>query len=550
MRALLLAAVAVLTACEGDIVGSRPELTATTPASVPVRPPAPGVVPGPVEPPPEPPPFAPAPALMHRLTQAQVRHALDEHFGVTVATPLPPDVSAVTFASLGAARVASNEQDVERYDAMAREVADTLATRTDRPWAGCRPTNAQDACVTDYLSSTARRLFRRAPTADELASLRAIVAAGGTDPAQLEAGLRWALVAMLQSPAFLYQSWDAQPAADGFRRLTGASLASRLAFFLWDSVPDEALLDAVDAGDLDTTEGLARTVDRMLADPRAADLGGRFFSEAWGVAALTSFSRSTTLYPAWGDALLGSMRREFSTRVNDVTAADADVRTLFDGQRGYADANLADVYGVVSMGFSPVTFDARRRGLLTSAAVLTASNTHTESSAPILRGLFVLERLLCRSMPTPPAGLLDRVLAEEVHKPARSNKTRVEERRADPTCWGCHQQMDPVGLTFEHFDGIGRHRTQAGMFAVESEGAFEGQPVSSAPDLSAMLRDDPRVTRCMTEQVLSAATGHVLRPSEERAVDAALASFQSSGFRFRALARAVATSDAFRLVAP
>ena len=549
MRALLLAALTFFAACDGTILGSRPEAPArTSPPPPVVIPPSP--VPEPVDPPRVVPPFAPAPARMHRLTQSQLKHALVEHFGVDVTTALPPDVTAVTFASLGAARVASNEQDVERYDAMAREVAETLATRADRPWAGCRPTNVQDACVTIYLSNTTRLLFRRAATAAELTTLRDVVTAGGTESAALELGLRWALVAMLQSPAFLYQAWDSQPSADGFRRLSGAALASRLAFFLWDSVPDEALLDAAEAGELDTSEGLSRTVDRMLADPRARDAGGRFFSEAWGVAALTSFSRSTTLYPAWGDALLGSMRREFTTRVNDVTTADADLRTLFDGQRGYADATLAGVYGVTATGFGPVSFDERRRGLLTSAAVLTASNTHTESSAPILRGLFVLERLLCRSMPTPPAGLLDRVLAEEVHKPARSNKTRVEERRADPTCWGCHQQMDPVGLTFEHFDGIGRHRTQAGMFPVESDGAFDLRPVSSAPDLSAMLRDDPRVTRCMTEQLLSAATGHVLRPSEERAVDAALASFETSGFRFGALARAIATSDAFRLVAP
>lgn len=547
MRALLLAALTAFTACEGSILGSRADVS--NPAPVPVIVP-PGTRREQVDPPRVAPPFLPAPVRMHRLTQAQVKHALVEHFGVEVTTALPPDVTSVTFASLGAARVASNEQDVERYDAMAREVAETLEARSDRPWAGCSASTVHDACVTRYLSSTARLLFRRAATADELTTLRAVVAAGGTDPAELAVGLRWALVAMLQSPAFLYQSWDSQPSPNGFRGLSGASLASRLAFFLWDSVPDEALLDAAEAGELDTSEGLSRTVDRMLADPRATDLGGRFFSEAWGVSALTSFSRSTTLYPAWGDALLGSMRREFSTRVDDVANTDADLRTLFDGQRGYADANLADVYGVAASGFGPVSFDARRRGLLTSAAVLTASNTHTESSAPILRGLFVLERLLCRSMPTPPAGLLDRVLAEEVHKPARSNKTRVEERRVDPTCWGCHQQMDPVGLTFEHFDGIGRHRTQAGPFPVESDGAFDTRPVSSAPDLSAMLRDDPRVTRCMTEQLLSAATGHVLRPSEERAVDAALATFQTSGFRFRTLARAVATSDAFRFVAP
>jgi hypothetical protein len=152
-------------------------------------------------------------------------------------------------------------------------------------------------------------------------------------------------------------------------------------------------------------------------------------------------------------------------------------------------------------------------------------------------------------MPTPPAGLLATVLAEEVHKPARSNRTRVEERRANATCWGCHQAMDPVGLAFEDFDGVGRFRTdEAGGFPVDSAGEFEGTPVTSVPELSALLRDDARVTRCMTQQLLSSATGHVLRASEARAVEAAFTHFASNGFRFRALAAGIAASDAFRLL--
>lgn len=541
MRAATLTTILLLAGCDGLVLGPRPRTE--TPAA-PLPPPTP-------QPPEELPAFAPAPALMHRLTQSQVRHTLADVLGVQLTTPLPPDAASMTFASLGAARVATTEQDVEAYQAMAHEAVEAFAARADSALATCQPDAVTDACVDELLRTTGRRLFRRAVSDAELDTWRAVVTAGGQDAAALDVGLRFALEAMLQSPNFLYQAWDARPVAgQPFPRLTGESLASRLAFFLWDASPDDALLDAAAAGALDTDDGLAAAVDRMLDDPRAESLPRRFFGEAWGVAALNLDARSTTLYPEWSDPLLAAMRAELSALVDEASTGDADVRSLFDAQHGYGDDTLASLYGVSGVtGVGPFPWDSGRRGVLSSAALLVASNTHTESSAPILRGLFVLERLLCRSMPTPPAGLLDSVLAEEVHKPARSNRTRVEERRANPTCWGCHQAMDPVGLAFEGFDGVGRARTvEAGGYPVDSAGEFEGTPVASVPALSALLRDDTRVTRCMTQQLLSSATGHVLRASEARAVEAAFSRFQSSGFRFRALVTGIATSDAFRLL--
>jgi hypothetical protein len=487
---------------------------------------------------------------MHRLTQSQLRNAIQDVLEVEFTGPLPTDISGGTFASLGASLVSSNDQDVEQYQAMAAQVADAVAAKQNGALSKCKPTAANDPCIETFLSTMGRSLFRRPLSTVELDAYRRVVTAQGANAAQLTAGLRWALVAMLQAPSFLYQAWDTVP-QQAFLRLDGRSLATRLALFAWDSVPNSSLLDAADRGALDTPDGLAQTIKTVLDHPRAAQLGARFFSEAWGVSALEIGSKSNTAFPDWNATLLDSMQREFRALAANATGPQSDVRTLFDGEKAYVDATLAKIYGVPApASFKEVSLDSRRRGLLTSAAVLAASNTHADASAPILRGLFVLDRLLCLSIPTPPPGLLERVMMEEQMKPPRSNRTQVDERMADNQCSGCHRQMDPIGLAFEAFDGIGRHRTTAGMFPVDSSGSFEGVKVTSVPELSVRLRDDERVTRCMVEQTLSASTGHVLQESEARAVAQANETFKATGYRYRSLVESVLSSDAFVLVAP
>lgn len=497
--------------------------------------------------------FEPAPGAMFRLTVRQYHNSIRDIFGPEIVVNVQLDVDETTelFKSIGASKVGTSVAGVEAYRAAAFDIAEQLfADPSSQPWLeGCTATSSGDACVREAIAEVGGRLWRRPMTDEEVGRYAALVDAPHEEGNEPQIGFKYAIAALIESPHFIYVPMIGEPTDEpGVRRYTDWEMASRLSLLLWDSTPDEALLDAAAAGELLNGDGVQTQVRRMLTDERASDLLVRFFGEAWHVDGLTVVGKDPAAFPNWSQDLVDDYRTEFDMVLEQMMADDADARSLFDSTTTFANPELAALYGLPpgdGDGFSEIDLGDQRFGLLTSGAVL-AANSPSDRSSPTIRGKFVLERLLCGFVPPPPPNV-DDVLPEDDGEP-KTTRDRLAEHRENPSCAGCHNLIDPLGLTLEHYDGIGVWRDQELGFDIDASGEYDGEVFEGAADLAGYLASDPRFSTCMSQQVLSFAAGREIREEDEEMIVNIAASFEDSEFQLRELVVGVTTSAAFRFI--
>lgn len=369
--------------------------------------------------------------------------------------------------------------------------------------------------------------------------------------------MRLAVAGILQSPYFLYRVELGQPDPDepGWRRLDGFEMASRIAFLIWNTAPDDALLDAAERGDLDTPEGVAAEAERLLDDERASVAIQEFFAQYLDLGRLDGVARDPANYPLFTPGMALAMRREVELLVDDVVAKRGDARSIFSTRTTFVNADLAALYGVEAPGADAATFvpvelapDGPRAGLLTLGAFLTM-NAHETQTSPTARGKYVRERVLCQTVQPPPPDV-DTTLDPPSGGEPQTVRERLEQHRENPACAGCHAFIDPPGFLFEHFDSIGAYRTVLpGDLPVDSSGDLDGVPLAAARALAAALEGDPRVGRCMVQQLFRHALGRLDAKGEEPALDDIDARFADDHYDFRALVLELVAHDGFRYVA-
>jgi hypothetical protein len=499
-------------------------------------------------------PFEPPVATMMRLTSEQYRNSLTDVFGaeLTLVNALEADETNRVYLSLGASQVGTSQRGVEQYQDAALALAEQLmAERNKLPLlSGCTPSAATDPCIKRVVSNVGLRLWRRPLLPAEVDRYAQIVSVAGTGAAELQLGMKFMLATMIQSPHFLYVAFVGEKDPDsGLQRFTNYEMASRLAYFLWNSTPDEALLQAAADGQLVTTSGISAQVDRMLKGPRARGLPARFFAESWKVSRLSLQSKDAQAFPAWSQTRLDAYQEEFRRVLEDIVFdRDADIRDVFTGKQTFASAALNDTYGLKlsGNGFEKVTLGPEYAGLLTSGAVM-AANAFAQRTSPTQRGVFVREQILCDEIPAPPQD----VDTGDIQNgdPSLPIRERLTEHRENPACSGCHALFDPIGLSFEAFDGMGQHRdTFAGM-PIDTSGDIDGKAIANPVELAQHLREQEKTSLCMTKQLLTFATGHEMGAMQEGAIDVATKRFRENDHRFKALTMAVSTSPDFRFFA-
>jgi hypothetical protein len=502
-------------------------------------------------------PFEPAAAVLPRLTALQYRQSLEDLFGNDLpATPVEVDTNPMLFYSIGATTTSLSERGAQQYADAAATITDTIFANPTRAETlmGCRALAPGDVCVEGFLRVFGRRLFRRPLASDELARWLAVA----TDTAEGDAnrGVRLALFGMLQSPSFVYRIETGEPDPDDATRYryTSYEMAQRMSYLLWNTTPDEQLLEAAERGDLVTDAGLEEQAMRLLEDERARRAVQAFFAQYLDLGRLNDVTRDAAVYPLYTPTLTRSMRTEIELLVDDlVFRRDGDIRGIFSAQRTFVNDELAALYGVDAPGatavaFVPVEFDdaVPRAGVLTSGAFL-AMNAHPTETSPTLRGKYVRERVLCQPVPPPP-GDVDLDLTSGMGRPP-TLRERLELHRTNPVCAACHAFIDPPGFLFEHYDSIGVYREEAEGHPVNASGDLDGQPLDDARDLAAVLRDDPRVAECMVKQLYRHANGRIEDPGEEAALQELTARFESVGYRFRELLVELVLSEGFRTLA-
>lgn len=490
------------------------------------------------------PAFSPPEPALRRLTIRQYQNTVRDLFGADIVPPssLEPDATLEGLASLGAAISSTSPLGVERYESGAIQLADQRFSGAVDPLP-CQPTGPADAaCAEQYVREEGRRLFRRPLTDEEAQRYTALLLGVGADAVDFRAGARFALVAMLQSPHFVYRSEHAPGTLDPYE------LASRLSYFLWNGPPDEVLLAAAADGTLETADGRAAQVDRMMEDPRFRRGLRDFFIELLELEQLSSLSKDPNVFPHASPELWASAKEQTLYTIEDlVIDRDGDYRDLMTGREVWVDSRLAALYGIPAPtldGFAWATLpeDGGRRGLLGHASLL-GIHAHAVSSSATRRGKFVRGTLLCQVVPPPPADV-DTSLPEP-DADAKTLRERLLVHQEDPTCAGCHILLDNVGLGLENFDGVGRWRTRENDAPIDASGVLDGHDFADAVGLGEAIAAHDNFGPCLAERMASYAVGHLPTDGEEAWIDWLAEDFVASEFHVRSLMRRIAASDAF-----
>jgi hypothetical protein len=498
--------------------------------------------------------ISPGAAPLRRLTQSQYNNVVRDLLGdkTRPADGFPPDQTTGTFSNNAASQTVSPLL-AQSYQQAAESLAASAVANTSAILP-CDPAKAgEDACAAQFVQTFAKRAYRRPLVQAEVDALVALYT-DNRQGATFQNGIQAVLEAVLNSANFLYMPElglvDQKKPGDVVP-LAPYEMASRLSFFLWNSMPDDTLFAAADAGQLSTVEQITAQAKRMIADPKAHDATRELFDQWMNLKGLAAASKDATTYPAYTAAVKSSMLAETRAFLDYVMwQSDGKVSTLLTAPVSFLDANTASIYGLPApsgSGLVKTQLDpSQRAGILTQPAVLTTLAKPNQSS-PILRGKFVRERFLCQQLPPPPPGLV--IVPPEV-KPGSTTRQRFGEHDKNPACAGCHSLMDPLGFGFEHFDGIGMFRTTDQGLPVDSTGNVTSSdvdgPFDGVPDLAKKLAGSKEVQECVATEFYRYTLGRAETDADKCSLDAVKATFATKGQDMRELLVAITITDAFR----
>ncbi len=418
----------------------------------------------------------------------------------------------------------------------------------------CRPTDPREeqACAQKILSTLMRRAYRRSISEADVERPMAFYREGRSER-DFDAGIGKALSAVLMNPEFLFRvEVDPEKASAGAAyRISDLELASRLSFFLWSSLPDDALLDSAIRGELRRPDVLDRHVRRMLADPRSYNLASNFAGQWLRVRNLTSVDPNVRLYPDFDDNLRQAFRLETELFVDSVLREDRSVLDLLRADYTFLNERLAKHYGIPNVygsRFRRVALGpgSTRGGLLRHGSILAVTSYATRTS-PVIRGVWVLSNIV--GAPPPPP--IPNVPALDGNVPANLPvRERMAAHRSNPVCANCHRTIDPVGFALENFDAVGRWREQEGDSGpIDVAGALPGLgEVKGIAGLEeGLLRRPELFAGTLTEKLLTFALGRGVEYYDAPAVRKILREAQPGGYRFSSLILGIVKSAPFQM---
>ena len=503
-------------------------------------------------------------AMMRRLTPEQYANIIEEVFGpsIELGGRFEPELRVNALNEVGSGRLSMSSLGMSQFDSMARSVASQVISEKSRDiMIPCKPasvTAPDDACARQFLGHAGGLLFRRPMTKDELESYVKAAHAATVTAKDFYTGLSLTLGAVLSSPQFLFRQATVEPDPEnrGQFRLDAQSKATRLSFFLWNSMPDAALMAAAAKGELNSKKGIEKQVTRMLASHRLEDGVRAFFADMLQLDGLSSLAKDTTLYPKF-DAMVARDAREQTLRtiVDLLVEHRGDYRDLYTARKTYLTQALASVYRIPLVNDVPngsqdiwqayeLPEGDPRAGLLTEISFV-ALNSHPGRSSPTIRGKALREVILCQKVPAPPGDVKFDIVQDTSNPVYRTARARLTAHRTNPVCAGCHKLIDPMGLALENFDGSGAFRTTENDVAIDTSGELDGVKFTNAAELGKVVRDNPATTACVVDRLVSYGLGRAPVAGEHTWVDGLKAGFIKNGHVIPDLMQKIATSPEF-----
>jgi hypothetical protein len=508
----------------------------------------------------EPTPAA-GPPQMRRLTEAEYRASIADIFSpdIPIVGRFAPGLREDGLLSLGTSKEGMSAFSVEQYDASARGIAAAVLSDANRakyvPCHVSAKTKFDNACANKFVSHYGELLFRRPLTHEETKQFVTDARAASAKLGGFYKGLEFALSGMLISPQFLLRIERVvpEPGHPGQFRLDAYSTATRLSFFLTDSTPDEQLLRAAGAGELNKQAGLEKQVNRLIASPRYPTAIRAFFQDMLQFDQFSSTDKDPVIYPAYNSvAAADAQEQTLKTIVNLLIDKRGDYRDLFTTRDTFFTRALGVIYGVpvaTRHGWEAGQYsaDSDRSGILTDVSFL-ALHSHPGRSSATLRGRAIREIFLCQKIPDPPPNVNFAIVQDPSNKAMPTARIRLEAHRTQPYCASCHRLMDPIGLSLENFDGVGMFRSTENGALIDASGTLDGKDFTTPQGLGQAIHDHPQTPRCLVQRLYSTAVGRSPSHDEKPTIDYLEQTFQADGYRVPDLMRAIALSKSFYAV--
>jgi len=494
---------------------------------------------------------APGAAPMRRLSNAEYRNTMVDllaqvsGIGPAVATAtkdFPEEAESLGFRNntdfLGVSSLVAQGY-MDSAEALAPMVANTAALF---------PCTTQDAaCAKQFVESFGKRAFRRPLTADEVARYTAVYDKATAKGYDFKTGVEWMVFSMLQSTQFLYRVELGAPKGTAYAP-SQFEIANRLSYLIWQSMPDQALFDAAERGELGEKKQIEGQARRLLKDPKASRLL-EYFDQWLDTDRLAAFDRDANVYPGLNANLPQLLQNETHAFVTYLLQSPTgSLSELLTAPYSFVNADLAKHYGVTGptgAAYERVDMPGRS-GVLTQGMLL--SHDKPTRTSIVRRGLKVRLDLMCNKVPAPPNNVQ---LNLEGFGPGLTQRQRLEKHRTEPSCGGCHTLMDPIGVVFEGFDAVGRQRImdENGM-PVDTSSEITATrdmngPVADAKALGQALANSQEVRDCYVTQSFRFFYGRDYTTADQCSMAQLLISFRDTKQSLSELIVALTQTDQF-----
>ena len=500
-------------------------------------------------------------------TTVPIRRLTNAEYAATVADLFPgytlpdivfvPDPKVLGFVNLSSSQTGSLVR-MEQYEAAAFSIAQTV-TADPTTLTGCdAAAQSEAACVGPFLADFGKRAYRRPLTAAEQDNLMALLARDES----LAYPTRLAMVvqAMLLSPKFLFRAEigdRSKRSAQGVP-LTSWEIAARLSYFLTGTIPDAELAGAADAGTLTTQDEVIKQARRLLTSDRAQAQLVKFHMMWLGTDTVSSLAKNMNAYPTFHPLLAYYMAKETDQFLRKTLFEEGGTfASLMLSDHTYVNGPMAEFYGIQGPGpdnadeWVPAPLNTSQRvGLLTQASLL-ATMAKEDRTDPVRRGKFILNQILCRTVQPPPPSIVAMFKPLDLSQTARVQFT---EHRTNEVCASCHNTIDPLGLPFEHYDGVGQWRDNDRGMDIDATGSITTNdgaehPFDGVPAMARLLADMPDARACYAAEWMRFAEGKLNADSDKVYIDWLMTRF-TRNTRIVDLVAAIVGSDTFRYVAP
>lgn len=411
-----------------------------------------------------------------------------------------------------------------------------------------------DACAHNFISDFGKKVYRRPLTNKENTSLKAIYAAG-KQATDFKGGIQLVLEGMLQSPAFIYRAEFGTSGTlnKGVVQLTSWEMATRLSYMFWATTPDETLMNLAEQNKLRTKAQIRAQAERLLNDARAKSVVRDYYTQWLDIDGIKTLERTAANFPGFTQNTPNQLLRETEAFIDYVFwDSTSTLDELLTADYTFANNNLAKFYGITEPGsnnFEKVSNPGKNFGVLSQGSLM-ARYARDEETAPILRGVFVLEKLMCVHLapPTDDSGIV--VVPPELD-PTLTTRERWSKTTGQGDCLQCHRIMNPAGFIFENYDSVGRWRDKENnldvdssgeLVATDSDGSFTG-----LGDLSQALAQSDQVAHCAVTTWANYAYGrHIDEKGDDHcSMEQAYQAFSTKGKNLKELLVELTQTNAF-----